>query len=156
MYTRRRSAKRAQYTLVKEPYCVQTSSSKLIKEPYCCRKLNPTPYTAHPTPYTLHPTLYTLHPTPYTLLMPKGARVQLATADEHDYFAYFNFVVSMFLVQPAMADEDDPLLAEALAASLRDGAGAEGGGGAGGGGTEEDTRSMIERFPALRAQVFGF
>jgi len=57
--------------------------------------------------------------------------------------------------QPAMGDEDDPLLAEAIQASLRD-AGTDGGAGAGGGGsdrTEEDTRSMLERFPALKAQL---
>jgi molybdenum-dependent DNA-binding transcriptional regulator ModE len=52
-----------------------------------------------------------------------------------------------------MADEDDPLLAEALAASLRESASADGGSGGGGAGMEEDTRSMIERFPALKAQV---
>ena len=53
--------------------------------------------------------------------------------------------------------QDDPLLAEAIQASLRD-AGTDGGAGAGGGGsdrTEEDTRSMLERFPALKAQVEG-
>jgi len=46
-----------------------------------------------------------------------------------------------------MADEDDPLLAEAIQASLRaadDDADA---------GAEQDSRSMIERFPALRAQL---
>jgi len=49
--------------------------------------------------------------------------------------------------QPSMADEDDPLLAEAIQASLRaadDDADA---------GAEQDSRSMIERFPALRAQL---
>jgi hypothetical protein len=43
--------------------------------------------------------------------------------------------------------QDDPLLAEGLAASLRDDDGnAE---------TASDSRSLMERFPALRAQVLS-
>lgn len=53
--------------------------------------------------------------------------------------------------QPAMDDEDDPLLAEAIQASLR---GADADADAdGAAGAQEDTRSMIERFPALKAQL---
>ena len=55
--------------------------------------------------------------------------------------------------QPAMGDEDDPLLAEAIQASLREGASGDAAGAGGGASAQEDTRSMIERFPALKAQL---
>ena len=53
--------------------------------------------------------------------------------------------------QPAMADEDDPLLAEAIRASLVETEGGAEGGAEGA--TDAVEPSLIQRFPALKAQL---
>ena len=58
---------------------------------------------------------------------------------------FFVFVFDFFCV--FFLRQDDPLLAEALAASLR--------GEDGSAETASDSRSLMERFPALRAQVLS-